>query len=495
MRPASSALPPGKHFALTWGIPENYGGMTAALLHRSRAFVRLGGVDVEVLTVDDRPDYPALERRMRESGEIVDGMRIRNVWEDLRAQPPALSGRAVVGDAPLPAREDDVLARDGGTVLLRERRAPDGTFEAADRFRRDGSLLATDRVVGGKRRIVVYAEDGTALRDWSSSWKLFRWWLDRLTGKETSFVIVDSKTAARFVAGYRRDNVVTAHLVHGGHRDGDAPGTLRASREYTLRRAADYDLVVLLTTRQRDDLLADGLGTAANVQVIPNGVALDEERTSGHQRGHGVVLASLTDRKRVDHAVTAAAAAIAEDDRIVLDVYGEGEREAALHELVRAQSPSGRIRLRGFTPDARRRFAEADFSLLTSTSEGLPLVLAEAMAAGCLPIAYDIRYGPADLVRDGVNGYLVPEGDTAAMAGRILALQRLPEEQVARMREAARERARVFSDEAVTREWAQQLQAALVAKPRVAVRGRSLAVRVWRRLGAAWRRLLRGAGR
>jgi len=469
--------------------------MTAALLHRSRAFVRLGGVDVDVLTVDDRPDYPALERRLREAGEIVDGMRLRNVWDDLRARPPAPAGRAVVGDAPLPAREDDVLARDGDVVLLRERRAPDGTFEAADRFRRDGSLLATDRVVGGRRRIVVYAEDGTPIRDWSSSWKLFRWWLDRLTGKETSFLIADSKTAARFVAGYRRDNVVTVHLVHGGHRDGDVPGTLRASREYTLRRAADYDLVVLLTTRQRDELLADGLGTAANVQVIPNGVALGEDHASVRRRGHGVVLASLTDRKRVDHAISAAAAAIAEDDRIVLDVYGQGEREEALRELVRAQGRSDRIRLRGFVPDARRRFAEADFSLLTSTSEGLPLVLAEAMAAGCLPIAYDIRYGPADLIRDGVDGFLVAEGDIAAMADRILTLQRLPEDEVERMREAARERARTFSDEAVTRAWGEQLRAALAAKPRVVVRGRSFAVRLRRRLGAIGRRLLRRPGR
>ena len=493
MRPASSALPPGKHFALTWGIPENHGGMTAALLHRSRAFVRLGGVGVEVLTVDDRPDYPALERRLREAGEIIDGMALRNLWDDLRAQPPAPAGRAVVGDVPLSAREEDVVARDGETVLLRERRASDGTFEAADRFRRDGSLLATDRVVGARRRIVLYAEDGVPLRDWSSSWKLFRWWLDRLTEKETSFLIADSKTAARFVAGYRRDNVVTAHLVHGGHRDGDVPGTLRASREYTLRRAADYDLVVLLTARQRDDLLADGLGTAANMRVIPNGVAVDEDRASAHRRGHGVVLASLTERKRVDHAISAAAAAIVEDDRIVLDVYGEGE--AALRELVRAQDEPDRIRLQGFVPDARRRFAEADFSLLTSTSEGLPLVLVEAMAAGCLPIAYDIRYGPADLIRDGVDGYLVAEGDIAAMADRILALQRLPEDEVERMREAARERARMFSDEAVTREWGEQLRAALAAKPRVVVRGRSFAVRLWRRLGAIRRRLLHRSGR
>ncbi|MDR6865932.1 poly(glycerol-phosphate) alpha-glucosyltransferase [Microbacterium resistens] len=489
MRQASSPLPPGRHLALTWGIPENYGGMTAAMLHRSRAFVRLGGVTVDVLTVDDRPDYPGLEARMRESGELIDGMAIRNVWDDLREQAPAAAGRPVQADAPLDPEEGDVLARDGGTVLLRERRSADGALIAADRFRRDGSLLATDRVVQGKRRIVAYDEDGAPVRDWASSWKLFRWWLDRVTGRSASFLIADSKTAARFIAGYRRENVVTVHLVHGGHRNGDRTGTLRASREFALRRAADFDAVVLLTNRQRDEFIADGLATGANVKVIPNGVALDVGRSGARERGAGVMLASLTDRKRVEHAALAAAEALVADERIRLDVYGEGEREQSVRETIREKGAEERIVLRGFAPDARRRFEGADFSLLTSTSEGLPLVLAEAMAAGCLPIAYDIRYGPADLISDGVDGYLVPDGDVSAMAARIVDLQRLPEARVEEMRVAARERAQDFSDEAVTRTWGRELSAALDSKRMIAVRGKSFLVRLRRRLGVLRRRL------
>ena len=77
-------LPPGRHLALTWSIDEHYGGMTNALLHRSRAFVRLGGVDVDLLTFDLRPDYPVIEQRLRDRGDLVDGMRILNLWDWLR---------------------------------------------------------------------------------------------------------------------------------------------------------------------------------------------------------------------------------------------------------------------------------------------------------------------------------------------------------------------------------------------------------------------------
>ncbi|MDA4895615.1 glycosyltransferase [Streptomyces sp. MS2A] len=489
MRSAVSRFPRGRHYALTWGIPDNYGGMTSAMLHRTRAFVALGGVSVDVLTLDDRPDYAAVEERLRAAGELIDGMRLRNLWDELRVKPPSAQRDPISPAAPLEPADGDRVVRDGDVVLLRERTDADGRFVAADRFRRDGTLLATDRSVDGRRVVIVHGEDGEPLRRWGSTWKLYRWWLDRMITRMPSYLLVDSKTAARFVATYRRDHVVTVHIVHGGHRRGDAAGTLRASREYALRRAADFDLVVVLTARQRADLVADGLAGGARVRVIPNGVPLDATAHTRHARGQGVVVASLTGRKRIELAVEAAARAGRERAGIRLDVYGEGPREEAIRARVCADGAEERIRLHGFLPDARARFAEADFSLLTSTSEGLPLVLAEAMAAGCLPIAYDIRYGPADLIKDGVNGFLVEDGDVDAMADRIVHLQRLPEAKVAAMRRRARDRALAFSDEAVTRAWARELGAARDAKHLADAKEKGALVRARRVLGVVRRRL------
>ena len=72
---------------MTWGIPDSYGGMTTALLQRSRAFVRLGGVPVDVLTFDARPDYDDVRARLRERGELIDGVRLLNLYEWLREHP------------------------------------------------------------------------------------------------------------------------------------------------------------------------------------------------------------------------------------------------------------------------------------------------------------------------------------------------------------------------------------------------------------------------
>lgn len=56
-------------------------------------------------------------------------------------------------------------------------------------------------------------------------------------------------------------------------------------------------------------------------------------------------------------------------------------------------------------------YLEGEIFAFTSTSEGFPNALAEAMAAGLAVIAYDCIAGPSDLIDDGINGFLIPEGD------------------------------------------------------------------------------------
>lgn len=63
------------------------------------------------------------------------------------------------------------------------------------------------------------------------------------------------------------------------------------------------------------------------------------------------------------------------------------------------------------------------------------------MARGCIPIAYDIRYGPSDLIEHGVNGFLVPDGDTMKLATAIRIFEAMPPSEVASMRAAAMETA------------------------------------------------------
>lgn len=225
----------------------------------------------------------------------------------------------------------------------------------------------------------------------------------------------------------------------------------------------DFDSVVLLTQRQRDDVVAQ-LGPHRNLAVVPNSRELGPVAPLQRPRGRGMVLATLDDRKRVDQAVLAVIAAAGKSAGVTLDVFGDGERRNAIERLVRERSGDGIVRLNGYRADARHYLRDASFLLLTSKFEGFPLVLLESMAAGCLPIAYDIPYGPSDIIRHGENGFLVGAGDHGAVAEAILHLLSLPEEQVAVLRTNARRTAVQYSDEAVVSMWARVLHNASMHK-------------------------------
>ncbi|MFC9560208.1 glycosyltransferase [Agromyces sp. NPDC056965] len=473
------ALPDGRHFAVTWSIPDAFGGMTDAMLRRSAAFHRVDGVDVDVLTFDTRPDTPDVELALRERGALAPGVRITNLYDWLRRHPLPGGSLRLDRDAFTPLAPDDAgeVRQRGDRVMSRSRLDADGNALQTDHYRDDGTLLLSDRhdtsergVLGG-RSVVLCDGEGRPVRSWRRLWTLYRAWLDALTAGEASFMIVDSKTMAPFMLEYRRAHVVTAHVVHASHRAtasamaSDAH-PIRLSRRDVLERLDDFDVVAVLSRRQRDDL-EQIIGRHDHLAVIPNPRPLAPDDapardSSPRDPARGVVLAALTRRKRVSHAIAAVQAANARAGVDVrLDVYGDGESRPALQR--RITDPAA-IELHGFDPDARRHLPDASFLLLTSHSEGFPLVLVEAMAAGCLPIAYDIPYGPADLIRDGRNGFLVPPGDIDALAAAIERLQRMSPRRVARMRAAAVRTASRFDEERVTRIWARELRHAEVRK-------------------------------
>jgi poly(glycerol-phosphate) alpha-glucosyltransferase len=445
-------LPRGRHFAVTWSIPDDFGGMTRALLLRSQAFARLGGATVDILTFDARPDYPAVEQRLRAEGTLIDGVALLNLYDWLRAHP--LPG----GSLRLGLHPFTPLDREG-VELTQTRFAGDGTVVQVDHYRRDGTLLLSDRRdtrqrgVPGGRSVVLCDEHGMPVRSWGRIHHLYRAWLDRLTGRTASFMIVDSKTIARFMVGYRRPHVTTLHVVHASHRS--AGGGLRPTRRETLENATGFDSVVLLSERQRRDLRAV-LGPEPRLSVIPNFAPVPGKPGLERDATRGVVLASLTSRKRVDHAVSAALAVLG-DQQLTLDVYGDGDQRARLEGL--ADHGHGAVRLHGHRADARAELERASFLLATGRSEGMPLVLVEAMAAGCIPIAYDVAYGPSDLI-DGVNGILVPSGDIDGLADAMRTLLNETPVQLARRRRRARRTAQRYTDAVITAQWARELRAA-----------------------------------
>lgn len=447
-RRTDATFPQGSYAAATWSIPSAYGGMTSALLRRSRTFVEEAGVSVRILTFSATLDVESMQARLIERGELIPGVTLHNVWEDVRALP---DDRV----APKPGAVPTARPQGEPGERVRVEEDEDGSSLRELHFRRDGTLAAVDERHDTGRQVTLYTRDGREGRSWGSVWAVYRMWIDHVLPEEPAHVVVDSKSLTKFFASLRRPGVYTAQLVHGAHLTAgatDPHGPLSRTRAPLIEHVDDFDAIVFLTEGQRRDVL-DRVGSRDNTFVIPNSTELppgsDPTRAD---RLAGAMLASLNGRKRVPHAIRGVQRAAARTGLdITLDVYGDGPDREKL-ERIAAKVPG--VTMRGFVRGAAERLADASFLVLTSRAEGLPLVFAEAMARGCVPIAYDIRYGPADIITDGVDGFLVPQGDIDALAEAIERFVTLDDAAMESMRRAAMTTAQKYAAPAVVARWA-----------------------------------------
>lgn len=116
------------------------------------------------------------------------------------------------------------------------------------------------------------------------------------------------------------------------------------------------------------------------------------------------------------------AAAVAARHRDVDFVYvGDGPLRARAEALSVALGLKGRMHFLGWQRDPRRLAAGMDVFLLPSLFEGLPCVFPQALSLG-LPVVATGVDGAAEIVKEGINGYLCQPGDIDAMADRVGAL-------------------------------------------------------------------------
>lgn len=104
----------------------------------------------------------------------------------------------------------------------------------------------------------------------------------------------------------------------------------------------------------------------------------------------------------------------------ILEIYGDGPDKADLEKLAKDLGIDEQVRFIGACPDALLKLADSSCYVMSSIFEGMPNALMEAMAVGLPCVSTDCPYGPAELIRSGENGLLVPVGDADALANAIL---------------------------------------------------------------------------
>lgn len=465
MTPRSDLLPAVPIYVLVSVVPESFGGLTTAALQRSSAFADVDERNIEVLTKHHEMIDPVLRtQQLQETGAISKNVRIRNAWFELRNLEDGDLLSVPTELVPSIPSDDHALHPDGQATVSRT--ATDGTVLQTDHFRPDGTRAISDRRdvhemgTPGGRLITLFSRNGRAVAQWRNLKQMYHAWMDIVVGDEEAILIIDSAPTGGLFYDYQRENVTMVQCIHTHHirqmhRDARKKNTPDIMR--LLTHLDWFDFVSILTQRQEIDLSEAGV-ISNNSIVLPNMLVDPPRGPDGmNDRARGVIVGRQAAVKRLDHAIKAIGIAAEHNPDLYVDMYGHGAQSDKLAALIERLGLGARMTQHGYDPRGKDQFKGASFTILCSRYEGFGLVLLEAMSAGCIPIAYDVEFGPSDLITDGINGFLVPEGDINALATMVIKISTMGEEEAARMRQAAMRRARDFSPENVTRQWGRAL--------------------------------------
>lgn len=214
--------------------------------------------------------------------------------------------------------------------------------------------------------------------------------------------------------------------------------------EHLVRR---YDRFVVLTEEDRGYW-----GALPNIEVIPNARTFNPATKADLRSKRVVAVGRYTHQKGFERLLEAWARIANQSPDWQLDLVGEGEDRAMLQASIDRLGIGDSARLTGTQSDMDALYRSASVVALSSRYEGLPMILLEAQAYGLPIVSFACKCGPRDIVTDGVDGFLVEEGDIEALASR---LGRVMQDEELRMRmgEAAALASMRFDEERIMDRW------------------------------------------
>jgi glycosyltransferase involved in cell wall biosynthesis len=215
------------------------------------------------------------------------------------------------------------------------------------------------------------------------------------------------------------------------------------------QRYRDIDTFLLLTHPDADQFRRVGFN---NTGVMPNPVTLHPTKAAALDTPTIITVGRLAREKNYQALIDAFTHLAPQHPDWSVKIFGDGPMRDVLQQQIDDAGLTDRVLLMGTTNDVETQLLDSSIFALSSESEGLPLVLVEAMVCGVPCVAYDCSPGIREIITDGVDGLVVTNRSVTELTA---GLGRLIDDVDLRrsMGRAAVSSAQRFSEDTVLERW------------------------------------------
>lgn len=217
-------------------------------------------------------------------------------------------------------------------------------------------------------------------------------------------------------------------------------------RKISLKRLDKY--ILLNETMQEDFLKHYNFG---NTCIIENPNQINGKKSDLNNK---IVIAvgRMTEQKNFETLINMWSDIKEKNINWTLRIIGDGPLREELLNQIKKLNLEDVIELKSFNSNIENEYYKADILAMTSIYEGFGLVLVEAQSCGLPTIAFDCPTGPRNIINEGIDGYLIENGDAKQFIKKLDDLMNNSEMKF-KMGKNAIENSKRFDIEIITEKW------------------------------------------
>ncbi|MDA5387835.1 glycosyltransferase [Loigolactobacillus backii] len=274
---------------------------------------------------------------------------------------------------------------------------------------------------------------------------------------ELSWSLLNMKT--------RAFKLLHLHANHLNNPNNPVTANLNYNYEYAIKNRHSWQGIIVPTQQQREDLITRW-GDQVPIYTLPVGVVSRQTLAAPpvpwntRHVGQIIMVARLSPEKQQEKVIAAFEQIHqrAPQARLAFWGYANGQEGTRLKKLVTKKKLRNLVTFHDYTRDIAAVYNQAQILVLASRSEGFSLAILEAQSHGLPCVSFAAKYGPQDLISDGVDGYLVPVNDISALANTVVRLLN-DDDKMQQFSHNAYLAAKRFSEDTVWTKWQVVFQA------------------------------------